>query len=303
MSLSSGNAMTSAARSAASSALTGPLPSATVISLRPATSTLMVASESVTRSPRAFQRRSSSTRKLCSLKYSGTVSSARLDLFEEGAELRMIGRDFDADLAQPRQEVGPARLVRDDDMPAVADDGRIDMLVGARILLHRRDMEAALMREGAFADIGGVAVGRAVEALVEEAREMRQARQAGGVDARRIAHLEDQVRHDRDQIGVAAALAQPVERALDVARAAAHRRQRIGDAGLGVVVAMDADFLPRHGFRRRTHDALDFGWQGPAVGIAQHDPARAGFERGGDAIEREFRIGLVAVEAVSYTHL
>ena len=66
-------------------------------------------------------------------------------------------------------------LVGDDDVPAVADQRRVDVLVGARVLLHRRDMQPALMREGALADIGGVAVGRAVEALVEEARDMGQA--------------------------------------------------------------------------------------------------------------------------------
>ena len=53
-------------------------------------------------------------------------------------------------------------------MPAVADGGGVDMLIGARVLLDRRDVETRLMREGGLADISGVAIGRAVQALVEE---------------------------------------------------------------------------------------------------------------------------------------
>ena len=53
----------------------------------------------------------------------------------------------------------------------------LDMLVGARVLLDRRDMQPALVREGALADIGGVAVGRAVEPVVEQPRDVRQPRQ------------------------------------------------------------------------------------------------------------------------------
>src|SRR6516164_1522864 len=62
----------SALRSAVSSAFTGPLPVATVISRSSPTSTVMVASDSVTSSPRAFQRRSSMTRKRARRKNSGT---------------------------------------------------------------------------------------------------------------------------------------------------------------------------------------------------------------------------------------
>ena len=97
----------------------------------------------------------------------------------------MVGLDVDADLAQPRQEVGAPGLVGDDDVAAVADQRRVDVLVGARVLLHRRDMQPALMREGALADIGGVAVGRAVQALVEEARDMGEPLQPVVVDAGR----------------------------------------------------------------------------------------------------------------------
>ena len=53
--------------------------------------------------------------------------------------------------------------------------------------------------------------------------------------------LQLQRRDDRDQIGIAAALAEAVERALDLARAGAHGGERIGHRLLGIVVRVDAD--------------------------------------------------------------
>ena len=64
-------------RSAVSSAFTGPLPSATVMSFSLPTSTRMVASDRVTSWLRAFQRRSSMTRNDWTRKYSGTSSISR----------------------------------------------------------------------------------------------------------------------------------------------------------------------------------------------------------------------------------
>ena len=53
--------------------------------------------------------------------------------------------------------------------------------------------------------------------------------------------LQPQRRDQRTEIGVAAALAEPVQRALDLPRAGAHRGQRIGDRLLGIVMGVDAD--------------------------------------------------------------
>ena len=53
--------------------------------------------------------------------------------------------------------------------------------------------------------------------------------------------LQPQRRDQRTQIGVAAALAEPVQRALDLPRARTHRGQRIGHRLLGVVMGVDAD--------------------------------------------------------------
>ena len=111
-------------------------------------------------------------------------------------------------------------------------------------------MDAGLGGERALADIGRVAVGRAVEHLVERARDVGEARRACSSETPMSkcsanSRLELQRRDDGDEIGVAAALAEPVERALDLARAGAHRRERIGHRLLGVVVGMDADMVAR----------------------------------------------------------
>ena len=86
------------------------------------------------------------------------------------------------------------------------------MLVGRRVLHDRGGMDAGLGGEGALAHIGRVAVRRAVEHLVEHVRGMRQ-RLELLVRDRDLEffgefRLQLQGRDDRDQIGVAAALAE-----------------------------------------------------------------------------------------------
>ena len=110
--------------------------------------------------------------------------------------------------------------------------------------------------------------------------------------------LQLQGRDDRDQIGVAAALAEAVERALDLARAGAHRRERIRHRLLGVVMRMDADMVAGHMLHHLADDRLDLVRQRAAIGVAQHHPARARLVRRPGAGERVFGVGLVAVEEV-----
>ena len=121
------------------------------------------------------------------------------------------------------------------------------VLVGRGLLHDRGGVDAGLGGERALADIGRVAVGRAVEHLVERVRGMREALELlvrhADVEAVGEFRLELQRRDDRDEIGVAAALAEPVERALDLARAGAHRGERIRHRLLGVVVGVDADMV------------------------------------------------------------
>ena len=88
-------------------------------------------------------------------------------------------------------------------------------------------MDARLGREGALADIGRVAVGGAIEEVVERARHARDVAERlvryADLEALGIFGLELQRRNDGDEIGVAAAFAEAVERALDLPRAGAHR--------------------------------------------------------------------------------
>ena len=145
-----------------------------------------------------------------------------------------------------------------------------------------------------------MAVRRAVEHLVERVRGVRQGLElvVGDADVEFLGvfRLELQRRDDRDEIGVAAALAQPVQRALNLARAGAHGRERIRHRLLGVVVGVNADVIAGDMLDHLADDRLDLVRQRAAVGVAQHHPARAFLVGGLGAGEREFRIGLVAVE-------
>ena len=98
------------------------------------------------------------------------------------------------------------------------------------------------------------------------------------------------------EIGVAAALAESVQRALDLAHAGAHRGQRVGDRLLGIVMGVDAEIFARHMLDDLAHDVLDLVRHGAAIGVAQHDPARTGIVSRLCAGQRVFRVRLVAVE-------
>ncbi len=113
---------------------------------------------------------------------------------------------------------------------------------------------------------------------------MGEARELGGRDSgfelRSVGLLQKQRGDQGAEIGVAAAFAEAVERALYLADAAAQRRQRNGDGLLGVVVRVDAE---GEGGMLRLHlgdDAVDLFRHGAAVGVAEHQPGRARFVRG-----------------------
>ena len=175
------------------------------------------------------------------------------------------------------------------DLPACSDTSTLrllptlsgaDVFVSRRILGNRGSMDAGLGGEGAFADIRRVPVGAAVEPLVQRVRDVREFLQRGVADADvesvGVFRLQFQRRNDRHQVGVAAALAEPVERALDLARAGAHGGKGIGHRLLGIVVGVDADVVAGDRLAHRADDLLDFVRQRAAIGVAQHDPARAG---------------------------
>src|SRR3546814_17149578 len=84
-------------------------------------------------------------------------------------------------------------------------------------------MQAALVREGGLADVGGVALRLPVQALVEQARDMGELRQRAVVEADVVVALQLQRGDQRDEVGVAAAPAEAVHRDLHLARAGLDR--------------------------------------------------------------------------------
>ena len=176
------------------------------------------------------------------------------------------------------------------------------MLVGLRRLQDGGGVDTGLGRERGGADIGRLAVGRPVQDLVEGVRDVRERLQSGRrnscLEPLREGRLQQQRRDDRGQVGIAAALADAVQRALDLARAGAHCGERVGNRLAGIVVGMDADPLAREARDHGAHDPLHLVGQRAAVRVAKHDPASAGVKRDLDAGERVVGIGLVAVEKV-----
>jgi hypothetical protein len=83
-------------------------------------------------------------------------------------------------------------------------------------------MHAALVRERVAADVRLVWIGGEVEQLVEEVRGRRE-RSELRLGQAFVAELQLQVGDDRDQVGIAAALAVAVDRPLHMGRALAHR--------------------------------------------------------------------------------
>ena len=72
----------------------------------------------------------------------------------------------------------------------------------------------------------------------------------------------------------------------------------LATALLGVVVGVDAQIRAGHDLAHLGDDALDLVRQRAAVGVAQHDPARAGLVGRARDGQRVVAVALVAVEEV-----
>ena len=119
-----------------------------------------------------------------------------------------------------------------------------------------------------------------------------------GLELAGIGLLEQQIGNQRAQIGIAAAFAQPVERALRLARAGADGGEGHGHGLFGVVVGMDAEIGLRQPGLDLRDDAIDLLRHGAAIGVAQDQPCRPCIRRRLDALQRVVGIGLVAIEEV-----
>ena len=109
-------------------------------------------------------------------------------------------------------------------------------------------------------------------------------------------HLQLQGRDDGAEIGVAAAFAEAVDGALHLDAAQLHRGQAVGHGQLGVVVGVDAQGSLRQMLLHRLDDLYQFGGEGAAVGVAQHQDLGPAGHRGLQGLEGVFRTVLEAVE-------
>ena len=175
------------------------------------------------------------------------------------------------------------------------------MFIGGWVLGDGAGVQPGLVRKGRRPDIGQRAQGHAVDDVIQLARDFQQMAERLGRDAGfeplGIGGLQRQRRDQRGQAGIAAALPQPVQRALDLARAGVDRRQGAGHRLPRVVMAMNAqmvagDAAGDDGFG----NGADFAWQRAAIGVAQHDPPRARVMGGVQGLQRVIGVGLVAVE-------
>ena len=108
--------------------------------------------------------------------------------------------------------------------------------------------------------------------------------------------LQHQRRDDRYQIGVAAALADAIQRALHMANAGIDGCERIGNRLFRIIVCVNAEMVARDMLRHRPNDFRHFRWLRAAIGVAKNDPASAGAVGRLSTGKRIFRIGLVAIE-------
>ena len=166
-----------------------------------------------------------------------------LDLRSDLFRCRRARVDLEPELASPLDHIAAAALLADDDVAAVADDTRIQVLVRPRVGGDRVDVDAALVRECGVADERQARVRLDVGDVVDVAREFRQAVEVlsgGTLDA----ELEHEVRDDRGEVRVAGALAVAVDRALHLPRSRGDRGERVRHRELAVVVHVDADAAP-----------------------------------------------------------
>ena len=220
----------------------------------------------------------------------------RLELLEDPARVRRVLVDVDPVLPRLPQDVGLAGQLGHEDAAVVADSLRVDVLVRLRVLEDRGHVHAALVREGRVADVGLRRPRRAVGQLRDETGDVAQLAEVRLGDAVEP-HLEDQARDDRHEVGVAAALAEAVERPLHLADALGDRGQRVRHRALGVVVHVDPERRPHvllHGLQNRHQ----LGRQCAAVRVAQHEPLGARVLRGLQRGQRVLAVGAEAVEEV-----
>ena len=168
------------------------------------------------------------------------------------------------------------------------------MLIGLAVFLDGGHVNAALVRERAFPDIGLMVPVSFVDQLIHKCGEFLQPSHVFVGDAVHP-HFQFEIGNDGHQVAVAAAFAVPVDGALHLPGPGFDGGQCIGDAQFGIVVGVDAE----RGLADLAHffeNGFDLPGQGSAVGVAQHQPVgprRFGFL---EHLEGVFRILFIPVE-------
>src|SRR5262245_279877 len=137
------------------------------------------------------------------------------------------------------RDVGAAGELADDDAPLVADEGGIHVLVAAGGAGDGVDVHAAFVGEGTLPDEGLIVAVVEVGGLVYEPRKLGQMCQRAAAEDL-VALFDAEIGHDGDQISVAAAFTDAVDRSLDLDGAGIDGGERIGDGQFAVVVGVDA---------------------------------------------------------------
>src|SRR5437870_7823114 len=219
-----------------------------------------------------------------------------LQLAQERGHRRLVRFEVEAEAGGLVEEVRAPGQVGDQHALAVADQVRVDVLVGGRVLLHRGHVQPALVREGALPDEGLALVRLQVGELVDQVGDLGELLELRGADAV-PAVLQLQHRDHRHQVRVPAALAEAVDRALHLHAAVRDALDRVRDRQLAVVVAVDAERGRDRG-PGRVHAGPDRGRQGAAAGVAEADEGRTRIGRGAHTRERVVAVGGETVEEV-----
>ena len=175
-----------------------------------------------------------------------------LEALERGVQRLAVDPNAEV-LQRLAQRMAPGMLAQHDRVGLQADRRRIHDLVGRAVLQHAVLMDPGLVGEGVAAHDRLVRLNRIPrEPRDEPARAGNLLRVEGRVEADARA-ARPQQHHDLLERRVARALADPVDRALDLTGARGQPGERVRDREPEVVVAVDGD----HDLREIRHEAVE----------------------------------------------
>ena len=202
-----------------------------------------------------------------------------LQVVHQPSRLRVVTVELQTELTGLRQHVAASRKLGYEHARLVANQRRVDVLVGVLVPEHRGHVLPALVRERDLTDERLLQRQREVGDLGHSARELAELldRCLGkGVQP----ELQHEVGDHGHEVRVAASLAVAVDGSLHHLSAGDHACKRVGNGELAVVVRVDAHarLAADAGQRRadRLHAFLDRIGLAAAVGVAKDDPRCAG---------------------------